>query len=358
VNDQDKDLHDEKISALYRQLPDVQPSAETDALIRASARRAVGAGPQRKGFSFDLKQLTATAAVLMLSVGLVVQWQKNEPEKLQEALSSAPAAMPESLAIPDADVAPAAKPPAEIFSHRTTQRSSAADKPIENLTREATAAVRQKKQENAYSAPAASSTGGMAVPAPAPAVVAEDRAETDAGNWSSGVLSHEPASAARETSLAGEAEKSLRRDDALAASAAAQRSKTASRAKELKAEAATKSALPIAKNTDYRSSMAKGDYPQALSALNDLVQTDKNATLLVDRDMMGLLLGRQETAECQKLSAKELGEEKPLCDFLVLQAQGLKPAANPEKLSGVLPLISGESAYRHPAAKMLFKLKP
>lgn len=87
----DPELHDRAISALYRQLPDETPALDTDALIRAAARRAVGAAPQKKLFTARVQGLLATAASLVLGIALIAQW-RSEPEQLQEVLATAPQA--------------------------------------------------------------------------------------------------------------------------------------------------------------------------------------------------------------------------------------------------------------------------
>lgn len=341
MNNQDKDLHDAKISELYRQLPDEQPSENTDALIRATARRAVGAGPQKKHLSFNLKQLTATAAVLVLSVGLVVQWQSHEPEKLQEALSSKPAA--------SAPPSPAESAVLEV--EPTPERAS--DRAKASISsKEAMDALAEKPKKNIIragsSAPEMPNAAASPMPAPAaPAVIAENRGEADA-------LQDAPASAAKEKLMAREMEKSARRDDA-AGALSAQRTTASGMMRERKAEAvASMAAEPQPALADYRTSMARGDYAQALEALQALLQPASAAALFVDRDMLRQLQDPKAAPECAHLSAGKLGEEKPLCDLLGWHAQNKAAAPGWEKSAELQPLISGEKSYRRPALDKLF----
>ena len=106
MNEHD-DLHDEKISALYRQLPPVEPKQETDELILAAARRAVGAGPQRRlrpGWRSGL----ATAASVLL-VGVLYVWQ-GPAYRHAESMAPAPVAPPAAIVAAPAPTPAAAAP--------------------------------------------------------------------------------------------------------------------------------------------------------------------------------------------------------------------------------------------------------
>lgn len=136
------DLHDEHISALYQQLPPTQPNDFTDARIRASARSAAAAAlaaaqQRHKTQLFRLKTVAASAASLLLCVGLVAQWQHHEPAQLQAVLSTQPAADARELvrepiqkqaAAPARSAARAANQAAEIEQSDKGAQADKADK--------------------------------------------------------------------------------------------------------------------------------------------------------------------------------------------------------------------------------------
>ncbi|MDI1301364.1 MAG: hypothetical protein PSX71_05630 [bacterium] len=323
MNNQDKDLHDDNISELYRQLPDVQPSQDSDALIRASARRAANAGPQKKYPSFGLKKFTATAAVLMLGVGLLLQWQRHEPEKLQEALGGKPAAP----MLPTAAVEAAAK------------------------NRSAKTGIPETVQED--KTPAMTAPASLPAPArPAPMAIASDREVAAARNEAAAPAQDMPERAAREKTASLAMEKSDRREAETVRTASAQDAAAAGLMQERKREApAATAAAPLMTSVDYRIAMSHGDYAQALSALQNLAGADADAALVVDRDMLRMLQGNKENPACARLSEEKTGREKPLCDLLGQRIKEGVSATRPEKLSA---FINGEKAYRRRALEALF----
>lgn len=101
---QPDDWHDEALSRLYRQMPELTPDPATDAKILAAARRAVGAGPRR--FRPWLGGL-ATAAVVVLAVTL--RLEATRPGLATAAPEAAPAAASTAPAIAEAPAAADAK---------------------------------------------------------------------------------------------------------------------------------------------------------------------------------------------------------------------------------------------------------
>lgn len=103
------DLHDAELSRLYRELPVDAPAPALDERIRAEARRAVAAGPQRWWRPLPMTGL-ATAATVILAIGMVRYWQAEQPTELARAVNVTPAAeAPES---PAAEVEPTVAPTA------------------------------------------------------------------------------------------------------------------------------------------------------------------------------------------------------------------------------------------------------
>lgn len=323
MNNQDRDLHDETISGLYRQLPDEQPLEATDALIRASARRAVNAGPQKKHPSFGLRNFTATAAVLMLSVGLLVQWQRHEPEKLQEALGSKPAA----------PVMPVA-----------AVKATAEEKPAKTGT---------PKAAQEHKTPASHTTAPViTTPPPAPPAIAASTAEAGTGNEVAVVTQDMPGYAARERAASAAMEKSVRREKPAARTALAQDAAASGLMQERKREASvTTTTAPLMLSTDYRITMSHGDYAQALAMLQNLAGADTDAAIIVDRDILRMLQGIKETPACARLPEEKAGQEKPLCDLLGQRIKEGVTVTRPETLSA---FFAKEKAYRRRALEALF----
>jgi resuscitation-promoting factor RpfA len=75
MNEPDEpELHDAKLTALYREDAQQMPSPAADAAILAAARRAVGAGPQRRPLLLRQRwvaPLLAAATVAVIAIGIV-----------------------------------------------------------------------------------------------------------------------------------------------------------------------------------------------------------------------------------------------------------------------------------------------
>jgi hypothetical protein len=93
--------HDAEFSALYRGAQRDEPPSRLDEAIRAAARRAVGARPRpaRAPFSRRWGFPVAVAAVLVLSVTLVILVREEAPHELAELRQAQP---PRPLALPPA----------------------------------------------------------------------------------------------------------------------------------------------------------------------------------------------------------------------------------------------------------------
>lgn len=415
-NAPDKNLHDESISALYRQLPDAQPSAEIDDLIRASARRAVKSGPQKKHLSFGLKQFTATAAVLVLSVGLIVQWQVHEPEKLADALSSKlPAETTLTTTIPAA-ATPAAPAP----------RSSVKDTAVDNLFSDdmasapeadrASAAAAQKsaptasehmaasKYKEKYSleknraelklladnpAPLAASISA-ADSAPAPAMTAAaapeparaelltettviDKHSKGDDKYSGLASSPEiPARAAKAKTMTAspELQKTMSHNEMADGSAftpaptptpvatatatgKVQENKNEASAKSIAESATAPASTPL---PDYRSAMSNGDFALALHMLQAQKASDLDAATIVDRDILRLVQSSKVKLECGTLDTRKTGSEKPLCDLLITATKNGALPAQKKTSADITPFVKN-NGYRRRALEIIFMSK-
>ncbi|MDR2186570.1 MAG: hypothetical protein LBE62_00795 [Azonexus sp.] len=144
-HDLDPDLRDARLSALYRQLPPEEPSADTDAAIRAAARRAVGAGPGNRAARRYIGWF-ASAATVLLCFGVVMQMERE---------TKSPDLMPEAPAISQPAVVPDAAP---------LEQERAAAKEFANE------AAKEERVPIAKAEAAPAGEPGMAaVPPPAPA---------------------------------------------------------------------------------------------------------------------------------------------------------------------------------------------
>ncbi|MGH8492746.1 MAG: hypothetical protein ACRERR_06515 [Moraxellaceae bacterium] len=340
----DADLHDKNISALYRQLPDETPSANTDALIRAAARRAVGASPRKTLFTARVQRLLATAATLVLGVALLAQWQR-EPERLQEMMAAAPAA-----SAPLAEDAPASISADALdapFLKAEPARPAAPAMTAEK--RKAIAAPKEEKfSRPETTSPVLGSAGAIAA-APAP-------------------LSVQP----EETPLAEPelAEKAVMANRTDAAESALMRQGMASRARESDAADTLKKQAPAAasirgslalKNAEaskadmglvdksiallpYQQAMQAGNWQQAETALGHARPTDA-AIQRMDRQLLASLQKNAAAPNCENL----LASDALLCQFIGVRKSGKPlPADALEQLekSGA---ISGSLLYRRAA---------
>lgn len=318
MSDHDDDLHDPDIRALYRKLPTETPSEATDAAIKAAARRAVGAGPQKSGWTAARKSALATAAMLVLTVGLVVQMQRQSPEQLREAVSTAiesqkspgePTSQADVAAKAEA-AAPARPPKAEIAS-----AAGNAAKPATAPAR--TAAPDKKTVADAPFAPPAAPAEVAA--APAPAITSADETGTDKLADS---RARDEAFAARSTT-----QRSANAITAPAAAAAKEertRIQTYSLAKEKKAAASGALAAPPVIPADYRSAMINRHYSQALQQLTegDTPDNRNDINRQLDKDLLLQLTQPGKAPACATLAPASLGDSKPLCDLLTAHASG------------------------------------
>ncbi len=118
---------DEKLHRRYRGIPREEPSGELDAAILAKARRSVARRDSRRWM-----MPVSIAAVLVLSVGLVLRMQLEKPG-VETAVSSAeypvpPSAQPDSPAREAAPAAEAARAPKPLPS-RPREAPPAVPKP-------------------------------------------------------------------------------------------------------------------------------------------------------------------------------------------------------------------------------------
>jgi hypothetical protein len=339
VSERDDDLHDARISALYRELPKAEPDAATDELIRAEARRAVQAGPRRLGLSFSSRRLFATAAMLLLGVGLVLHLQVREPQVLQQAITAH---------------APAETPPRQeqaVVAEKKTMRAEA------SAVDHSDAAVDAMfLEEGSGTGTTTGNVTARRAPAPAAPPEAVPEAEAKAEVPPAGLalkpaadVAVEDRGAAAASSPEGQtaitprpAERSTAQEFAKRSEKAAQRALPMAQAREHKAELARVAA-------DYRTLMADGQYAEALNALGEA----GTANAPVDRDLLRLLVGQAPKPACREQPALLSAGEKQLCDYLSLHAEGRPLPADWWQQLESQGLVSGEREYRRRAVKAL-----
>jgi hypothetical protein len=135
------DTRDERLLDLYRRAPRPEPPARLDAAIRGAAREAVRR-PHRRWGGFPA---LATAAVLVLAVGLVVQQTKHSDlAEVEHAPESAPREAPRpSAAVPAPRVEQPAPRPREFApavppaAGTAVPRLPAVEKALESRARQA-----------------------------------------------------------------------------------------------------------------------------------------------------------------------------------------------------------------------------
>lgn len=313
----EKEWRDARISALYRDLPEIQPSADTDALIQAAARRAVKATPvtPRRLFSSMLPRLTATAALLILGVGLVVQWQQ-QPQDLARALDIAPA--------------PVASPGSEEFPS-----------PPENLPSVATApppapkadTPPPRRKRNSETAPALADAGS---PAPAPKMMREQENAVAVEAFAappppSDLASHE----------------SLRRESLAERSDAATRSSFDAAPAMMARKAVTARPPP-----SYQRAMQSGDWA---SAWQQLEYTESDPQQALDHDLLSQLLGNRAAPRCQQHQADLDAAGRLLCDTLLARATGHPLPPGRRQALEESNAATGARAYRLPALRALLE---
>lgn len=362
MSPQDDDLHDARISALYRQLDDVEPSAGTDAQVLAAARRAVQAGPRPSRLTFASKRLLAAAAMLLLGVGLVLQLQLREPQEFADALvvRQAPAvaaAQEDSTREVQSDFSA----PQTQAENATSSAPTASDTTARRRARQAAPAEFESGVDAAAApeadhliageprAEAPASGAGSAATSPSIASTMESSRNTGAANASQKIAEPEVAVAAPgQATPAAPAAAVAERELALRSEAAARSARSYAPAREKKAEAvgqATNSA------PDYRQLMGSARYAEALEHLPGTGP----ASSTIDRDLLELLLGQRAAPTCSHLPAPELGREKLLCDFLQAHARREPLPADWLLQLDQQGLTSGASLYRRRAAENLLR---
>lgn len=360
MNRPDDDLHDPLLSRLYRELPEEQPGAATDAAIRAAARQAVGAGPGsgRRRLSAT-SRITATAAALLLGVALTVQWQREDPERLREALATSPRqGAPLAREVLEKATEPAARPPAKpapasppVPAMEAAAAAPAAhDSPPAPASIAGTDVIADELARSGANARVSSSIsgGGGSSEIVAEFEGAESRVDTLASSDTPASPSKRKLDAAQADSAAAakatEALAAARREearhsaDALVANreralAAQPRSPLPALAPAPAAGAAaaeSASALAQAESeisrpradrqaaADYRPAMAEGRLADALALLPGAA----SRTVALDRDLLQAASGHRGPPACARLVPPLAGGEALLCEYLRQHAGG------------------------------------
>ncbi|MDQ8036653.1 MAG: hypothetical protein REI12_04480 [Pedobacter sp.] len=344
----DPELHDKAISALYRQLPDEEPSSDTDALIRAAARRAVGAAPQKKLFTARVQGLLATAATLVLGVALVVQW-RSEPQHLQEVLATAPqASAPPAAEIADKDAALPA-----------TTKAEAAAKPLP-----------EKKLAARNDAAASGSLGGFSgdtadalfeedAARPAPAEMKAYEAESRAREMAADALKKKSAEASsrKEENLAGaaprnEALRSSARLDEYQPAPVAAAPASISAAPKMQADIAAEKAKAESTLLPYQQAMQAGHWAEAESLLG-AAKDPESVQQLVDRDLLTRAQNKNRNPACATPPANS--SDALLCSFIILHREGKALPADALSQLEKSGALSGPLAYRRAAILKLLE---
>ncbi len=331
----DPELHDEHISRLYKKLPQAQPSAETDAAILAAAQAALK--PKARHGGWWLGGL-ASAASLVLVVGLVRQWQADPAARWQEEIAvtaSAPAAAEEQHAEPaSAATAPRAEadprlaaepvPPQRSAQAKPAARAEAApaamlaDSAAPALAEDSALAKATTQGEKRREALAQSDTllarakARMAAPAPAPAPAPAEMV-ADAAS---------PAEEAVERSQAQKQQEPLARRDGEARQARTAESAKRETRFSLVAPSLPTAALAAAPRQEappaaataqaphYRALIQQGHYAQALAALEEPASNiNADAWTVLDHDLLRLLNGQEGQPTCSSTAGPALAQQ-------------------------------------------------
>jgi hypothetical protein len=176
----------EAIGRAYRTASTELPPPETDAALRAAARRAVVAGPKRARHMRNWP-LAAAAVVAMLAIGIL---QMTPPEEVTpgEVATSAPsgARLRESTTLAqapvdtnkDAALAPSAQPqPAPPDNQRSLADSLRKEASTDSLS-SVTPVAKVKQESRQAAAPARPAAVASSSPSPAPTPAADSAAST------------------------------------------------------------------------------------------------------------------------------------------------------------------------------------
>lgn len=354
------DPGDEKISALYRQLPDTQPSPETDALIRAAARRAINSGPRKTPFTANTQRLLATAATLALGVALLVQWQ-HDPEKLQDALAIAPSA---SLPAPVQESSPentAAAPARESVDQANADAERLADihPGKENTVKKMPAAPTEKFPQETAQEPvlAGASTGTLSAPEAASRTEDEARLDKAEAYLAARDDRARKAGAASSNSLRIKSEAAASAEKPAAPAAAIISAAPLALKKQASADSAAeemKADTPAGKPKPYQQAMQTGNWELAQKTFPASAQSDP-VSLQIDRDLVAQRQGSRQRPGCAALTADALGPERLLCDFLIFRAEGRALPADMMRQLEEAGLVGGAMEYRRTAVSALGK---
>ncbi len=342
----DPELHDKAITALYRQLPDEVPAPDTDALIQAAARRAVGAAPQKKLSTSRLQGLLASAATLALGIALVVQW-RSEPQQLQELLATAPQA-----AAPAADMADKnAASPAVV-------KSEAAAKPLP--------AKKQVTRNNAVASNKLGATGhdsaealfeeDAAPPSPSEMKAAEPENRTremaDMMMKKSAEEDRRQAAQLAGTAQRSEALRSGVRPDAYSPAPAAVAPASISALPEIEAGVVAEKAKSESTLPPYQQAMQAGLWAEAEKLLA-AAPVPKASPQSVDLALLARVQNKDKQRDCAALPEKS--GDALLCRFITLRSEGKDLPADALAQLEKSGALSGSSAYRRTAIIMLLE---
>lgn len=197
---------DDALRALYRQLPAEDPRTEVDEVIRAAARKAVGAGPRASGaaptaYSRTLRWAVplATAASLVLVVMMVREEhpeREGVPVAVQESAVVGEVPAPEAMS-PERDLAARDATAAPMLSERVTVSGSGSATPPAAAPPLADHGVAATSEDLAFAPPREEAAGGsVAQSAPAAKATATPQA----------VMAPAPAMSRRADALAAQEE--------------------------------------------------------------------------------------------------------------------------------------------------------
>ncbi len=337
----DGELHDSTISQLYRQLPDESPRQATDEAILAAARRAVSAGPRKPGFSPALQRLTASAAVFVLGIALVVQWQYREPDQLADVLATSSGnALPERMSQAESPSSPAEQPADSATTAPTTApTTTTAEKKKSAEMKMAQQVARALKQEKAEEQDGEQNPPLPVTPVPAAAppvsALAAEHASRLSARRERNALQEESFMAAPASAFAPAPSVDTMISRPLANTELHEQEKSL-----------MPGLLP------YQRAMQMREWQSALDLMPPV--TGKTPySQQVDRDLLGQLLGEKQKPACMKPSQRNSGPDFLLCQLLEKHAGGNALAADTLQQLHDAGLMSGALEYRREALREL-----